>query len=128
MLPSGTQPIEYGQSRLFREWRQITRGADTGGASFFACAGGDQVARLVHQQFMHAEERFGKSDAAWVCVEQIQIRLEKLLRVWASDFFHARRGKVIGGGRIRRAFADRRAQVPAVAHKQECRDGFESMQ
>src|SRR5260370_37695878 len=98
--PSRTQPVEYRQRRLFRARRQISRGTDTRWASLLAAARCDEFARLVHQQFMRAEQRFGEADAARIGTEEVQIRVEEFLRVRAGHFFHARGRKVFGPGSV----------------------------
>src|SRR5712675_2979419 len=127
MFPSRTQPIEYGQSRFFRARRQVPGGADTGRASLLAPAGSYEFARFVHKQFVGAEKRLRESYAARISIEEIQIRLKEFFSVWASNFFHARRGKIVGPHRIWWTFANRGAQVAAIAHQQECRHRFQGM-
>src|SRR6266481_4231884 len=116
MFPLRTQPIEYGQSRLFRARRQVPGGADTRRASLLAPAGSYEFARFVHKQFVGAEKRLRKSYAARISVEEIQIRLKEFFSVWASNFFHARRGKIVSRRCVRRTLANRGAQVAAIAH------------
>src|SRR6267378_8051772 len=128
MFPLRTQPIEYGQSRFFRAWRQVPGGADTRGASLFAPAGSNEFARFVHKQFVGVEKRLRESYASRISVEEIQIRLKEFFSVWASNFFYARRGKIVGPHRIWRTLANRGAQVAAIAHQQECRHRFQGMQ
>src|SRR5712672_1047996 len=121
MVPLRTQPVEYGQSRFFRARRQVPGGADTRRASLLAPAGGNEFARFVHKQFVGAEKWLRESYAARISVEEIQIRLKEFFSVWANNFFHARRGKIVSPHRIRRTLANRFAQVSAIAHQQECR-------
>src|SRR6267154_2082583 len=128
MLPLRTQPIEYGQSRFFRSRSQVPGGADTRRASLLALAGRNEFARFVHKQFVGAEKRLRESYAARISIEEIQIRLKEFFSVWASNFFHARRGKIVGPHRIWRTLANRGAEVSAVAHQQECRHRFQGMQ
>src|SRR5712671_4636899 len=128
MFPLRTQPIEYGQSRFFRAWCQIPGGADTRRTSLLASAGTDELVRFLHKQFVGAEKRLRESYAARISVKEIQIRLKEFFSVWASNFFYARRGKIVGPHRIRRTLANRGAQVAAIAHQQECRHRFQGMQ
>src|SRR6266481_6505313 len=118
MFPLRTQPIEYGQSRLFRARRQVPGGADARRASLLAPTGSYEFARFVRKQFVGAEKRLRESYAARISVKEIQIRLKEFFAVWPSNFFHARLGKIVGPHRIRRTFANRGAQVAAIAHQQ----------
>ena len=72
--------------------------------------------RLVYQQLVRAEKWLRKPDSARIRVEKIQIRLKEFLSIWAGNFFHARRGKVVSRRSIRRTLANRGAQVAAIAH------------
>src|SRR6266853_6487648 len=128
MFPLRTQLVEYGQRRFFCARRQVPGGADTRRASLLAPAGSYEFARFVHKQFVGAEKRLRKSYAARISVEEIQIRLKEFFSVWASNFFHARRGKIVSPHRFWRTLANRGAEVSAVAHQQERRHRFQGMQ
>src|SRR5882672_9656882 len=128
MFPLRTQPIEYGQSRFFRARSQVPGGADTRRAPLLALAGSNEFARFVHKQLVGAEKWLRESNAARISVEEIQIRLKEFFSIWASNFFYARRGKIVGPHRIWWTFANRGAQVAAIAHQQQCRHRFQGMQ
>src|ERR1700730_3810476 len=98
-------------------------------AACFASAANDQFPRSRDEQYMRAEKRLGKADATWVGVEKVQVRLEKFLGVRPQGLFRAygnQRAVVVGG--CRRAFADRGAQIAAVAHQQQRSHRFQSVQ
>src|SRR6266404_3330619 len=115
--PSRTQPIEYGQRCFLCARRHVSRGTDARWASLLASTRRDELARLLHKQCMRAEKRLGKADAARVCIEEIQVRLEELLRARTNCLFQSRRRKDFNRRRIRRVLANRTAQVTAIAHQ-----------
>ncbi len=55
----------------------------------FAGAIGDEFARLGNKEGVCAEERFGKSDAAGIGVEEVEIWLEEFFGVGFDGVFQA---------------------------------------
>src|SRR5713226_10674597 len=115
MPPLRTQPIENGQHLFLCARRQVSCGTDARRTSLLASTRCDELARLLHQQLMRAEERLRKSDTARVRIEEIQVRLEEFLGARANRLFQPRWRKHLGRRRIRRALANRGAQVAAIA-------------
>src|SRR4029077_4665081 len=97
--PLRTQPIKDGQRRFLCARRQISRWTDARRTPLLAPARCDQLAGLLHQQFMRAEKRFRKADAARVGVEEIQVGLEELLRARTKRVFQPRWRKHFGSHR-----------------------------
>src|SRR2546429_6889252 len=85
----GTQAVENGQRRFLGARRETPRWPNTGRASPFACAGGNQLARLAHQQVVRAKKRFREADAARVRIierseehtSELQSRLHLVCRL-----------------------------------------------
>src|ERR1700739_1932048 len=104
--------------RLFGPFATFAHGTDARRTAVLAGASGDQRERFRKQKIVHAIQRLGESDSSGIRVVEIQIGFKEFLfgeschsfwtrRVFPFDF---RAGS-------RRAFSNRGAKVPRIAHQ-----------
>ena len=142
-----TEPVEDSKSSFFGTRDKVAGGADARWAALIASACGNQLASVLNEQVVGAEERLRKADAAGIGVVEIKIGFEEFFQVRGRNISETRRRETIhrasralhgssvqrphksgARSRCRRALADGGAEIAAIAHEEKRGDRCESME